>query len=361
MALKSKEKAATSQKLRCIRCGEYKTASIKSANSSYYRNNSPVYKGNFGYIPICKDCLRDMYDEYKEKYDLEIKSDITIKDKFYSEKKAVRRLCSIIGIYYSDECFELSTSQSSNMNGFTAYMRTTNLIKYNKKNYDNTIAEDEDRERRRIQGSVNVDEEVRKMEDIDEETIKFFGVGFSEDDYKYLQEQYDDWTTRHECKTKTQEEIFKQICFTQLDLLKAQRAGENTKDLTATYLKQLDAAKLQPKQNKADTLSEVQTFGTLIDKWETTRPLPEIDSDLRDVDNIGLYIDVFFRGHLAKMMGMKNGYSNLYDKYMEQYTVNKPEYANYEDDDEALFDALFGKSLNENYDTKEGDSYEYAT
>ena len=33
------------------------------------------------------------------------------------------------------------------------------------------------------------------------------------DDYLFLYEQYSDWTARHECETKSQEEIFKQICF----------------------------------------------------------------------------------------------------------------------------------------------------
>ena len=48
----------------------------------------------------------------------------------------------------------------------------------------------------------------------------------------------------------------------------------------------------------------MNAFGTLIDKWENTRPIPEIDEELKDVDNIGVYLDVFFKGHLAKMMGM---------------------------------------------------------
>ena len=126
-------------------------------------------------------------------------------------------------------------------------------------------------------------------------------------------------------------------------MLKATRAKEDTKDLNATFQKLLDTAKLQPKQNSGDTTSNNQTFGTLIDKWENTRPLPEIDEDLRDVDKIGLYVDVFFRGHLAKMMGLKNGLSKLYTNFIKKYTVEKPEY-NDDEDGEALFDAIFGNA-----------------
>ena len=113
--------------------------------------------------------------------------------------------------------------------------------------------------------------------------------------------------------------------------------------MNATFLKQLEAAKLQPKQNKGETTANNQTFGTLIDKWENTRPIPEIDEDLQDVDKIGLYLDVFFKGHLAKMMGLKNGLSNLYTKFMKKYTVEKPEYDN-DEDSEVIFDAIFGSN-----------------
>jgi hypothetical protein len=126
--------------------------------------------------------------------------------------------------------------------------------------------------------------------------------------------------------------------------LKALRKGEETKDITAAFQKLLDSGKLQPKQNAGDTTADNQTFGTLINKWENERPLPEIDEELKDVDKIALYINIFFKGHLAKMMGLKNGLSNLYNKFMKRYTVEKPEYDNDENSD-ALFDAVFGGDL----------------
>ena len=184
---------------------------------------------------------------------------------------------------------------------------------------------------------------ISDSREVDEKTIQFFGVGFNDEDYKFLKEQYDDWVARHECKTKAQEEIFKRICFKQLEILKATRRGDDTKHLDATFRDLLDTAKLQPKQNSGDTMADNQTFGTLIDKWENTRPIPEIDEDLRDVDKIGLYLEIFFKGHLAKMMGLKNGLSNLYSKFMKKYTVEKPEY-NDDEDGEALFDAIFGSA-----------------
>ena len=54
-------------------------------------------------------------------------------------------------------------------------------------------------------------------------------------------------------------------------------------------------------------------------------------------------LDVFFKGHLAKVMGLKNGLSRLYDRYIKKYTVQRPEYKD-EENNEVLFDAIFGSS-----------------
>ena len=171
---------------------------------------------------------------------------------------------------------------------------------------------------------------------------KFFGEGFDEKDYEFLWEQYLDWTERNEVEGKSQEELVKRLCFKQLEIYKATRTGANTKDLDASFQNLLNSANLSPKQIVSDE-QDVHSFGQLIQKLENTRPVAEIDEELKDVDKIGLYIDVFFKGHLAKMMGLKNGLSRLYTKFMKKYTVEKPEYKD-DETNEALFDAIFGNA-----------------
>lgn len=327
--LKKKEGIATPTTLHCLHCNE------EFDSNEFYDSDSELH-GAIGKIPYCRACLDKFYQNYLKKYEtLEYQN---------PERKAIERLCMILDIYYKDKIFDAAVKDSESKPDatlFALYLKQAKLYQYRNKNYDTTI---HDKYKAMKDGdssmSVYTEHEVNQSEDI-KAAMKFFGSGFSDDDYIFLHEQYTDWTTRHECETKSQEEVFKQICFTQLELLKATRAKQDTKDLNATFLKQLEAAKLQPKQNKGETASEAQTFGTLIDKWENTRPIPEIDEELQDVDKIGLYLDVFFKGHLAKMMGLKNGLSNLYSKFMKKYTVEKPEY-NDNEDGEALFDAIFG-------------------
>ena len=336
---KTKDRRTTKVKCKCFYCGnEY-------VETNYYKSNS-IFYSNIGMIPYCKQCIEKLYQKFYEKY--------TNEGCLTPEKKAIKRLCMALDIYYREDVFESAMNKIKNSNinisPLGQYMKTIQLSQYNrnKESYEDTITREEHEDF--VMSSIT---DVSDSRNVDESTIKFFGSGFTDEDYKYLKTEYDDWVSRHECKTKAQEEVFKRICFKQLEILKATRRGEDTKNLDATFQNYLDTAKLQPKQNSGDTTADNQTFGTLIDKWENTRPLPEIDEELRDVDKIGLYIDTFYKGHICKMLDKKNAFSNLYSAMMKKFTVNKPQYESDEDYDELEFDKRFGKSLYESNDIQE--------
>ena len=320
---------AGTQKMKytCLYCGnEY-------VDTNYYNSYSKFYS-NTGKIPYCKQCIERFYQYYFDRY--------TNEGCLMPERKAVKRLCMILDVYFREDVFNSSMKKVKegviNISLISQYMKTIQLWQYsrNKETYENTITQEEK------EGLIVVSpSDISDSRNVDEQTIQFFGAGFNDNDYEFLKREYEDWTARHECKTKSQEEIFKDICFNRLQNLKALQKGEDTKDITASFQKLLDSGKLQPKQNAGDSMADNQTFGTLIDKWENTRPLPEIDEELKDVDKIGLYTDVFFRGHLSKMMGLKNGLSNLYNKFIKKYTVENPEYSD-DENSEVLFDAIFG-------------------
>jgi hypothetical protein len=46
------------------------------------------------------------------------------------------------------------------------------------------------------------------------------------------------------------------------------------------------------------------------------------------------------------MMGLKNGFSSIYEKFMKKYTVSKPEYDE-DTDSEILFEQIFGTKAEE--------------
>lgn len=346
--LKQIESILKVSEIYCLCCGEKKDI------DTYYTSDSLQYRA-YGRIPYCKDCIDKMYQGYLDEFNrLQYTN---------CEKRAVQRLCMVLDLYYSDEMYNTAFSDhqkavvkfdNKDLKFITYYMKNVKMYQYRKRNYNTTINDEykQMKDDQKTMSMFNGNDE--KQQEVVSKAVKFFGRGLSDDEYLFLQNEYEDWTSRHECQTKAQEELIKQICFTQLALFKSVRSGEDSKakDLNTTLMKQMDAAKLQPKQNKGETVAETQTFGTLIEEWEAHDPIPEVDEELKDVDKIGLFLDVFFRGHLAKMMGLKNGVSKYYDEYMKQFTVNKPSAYKGNDDEniddsEAIFDALFGNTTSD--------------
>lgn len=318
--------------LTCARCGKIVTyKSLADCNEFLY----PYLKGK---LPICSKCFNGLIDEVITY----IQQVIDKEDKVYAE--ATLYICQYTGLYYSEsiakKMYDGKNTLKENVLKYIHYAKTGNYKKYG---YLKTI-----------QNKINVENSNTSdvtMNSISEDTVKRFGRGFAPYQYKYLQDEYDDWTTRHECNTKAQEEIFIQICFAELDIYESRRVGDDVTKKVQTLQSLLDAAKLQPKQNHNESISDAQTFGTLIDKWEDEKPIPECEDKYKDVDDIAKYITAFFYGHTCKTVGIKNFYSKTYDDIMREYTVNRPEY---DDDDtsEAIFDKIFGNKLKDESDAE---------
>lgn len=305
---------------KCCACG----TSYKNLDDNFPASQSEMYAGLDYHLPICKTCLDKLFEHYTTVYG-------------GNEDQAIRRICENFNIYFNQSLLNASRKITKNRSRIHTYISRSNLLQYKDKTYDSTLDEE------RNEGIIETLDDVKDSKKAKLKTVKFFGTGFEDDDYVFLEDEYLDWTTRHECNTKAQEEVFKQICYAQLDILKAKRTNQSTKDLTKTLQDLLATANLQPKQTKDNTLAEQNTFGTLIRKWENERPIPEPDKEWKDVDGIVKYITIYFLGHLCKMMGIKNSYSRMYEAEMKKYKVEKPEY---EDDDEALFDAVFSQHIN---------------
>ena len=318
--------------IRCPYCGEDKY------EDNFYNTNSQFYPS--GKLPYCKSCMKEVYDKYHRIYELK-------KDP-HAEESALKRLCAVCDIYYSSRIYNASIKEMEKSQGWdiiAAFFKNRNLPQYNKKDFGNTISEMESEISARAIDDYIAEHNAKDLElsDIPKETIARFGKGFSAEDYEFLQEQYADWIARHECKTKAQEEIFKNICFNRLLYHKAVVAGEETKALSDEFNKLLDSGKLQPKQNSADAMSDVHVWGTIVRKIEETRPTAEIAPELQDVDGLGRYVDAWMRGHTCKMVGVQNTYSDLYDSEMEKYTVHKPQYDE-DDESSALYGSIFGET-----------------
>ena len=303
----------------CPACGE------PISRNNYYTDK----KYAIGVYPECKKCILAEVEQRKNK-----------NDKPNETKESVKKMLKKMELPYIDSLYESccksvadEVNEKNRKSPFLAYLvPIKSLPQYKNKTWEDSEFE---------LGVVTEDEETK----INAKTIKNgkkrFGLGLSNEDYMFLENQYQDWITRYECSTKTQEEIFERLSFKKWEINKATKSGQSTKDLDKTYQELMTTANIAPRQTSMDAMSDAQTFGTLIQKYEETRPLPDIDPELQDVDKIGLYIEAFFKGHASKMLGLKNRFSNIYEKVMERYTVKPPEYDE-ETDSEILFEKIFG-------------------
>ena len=173
------------------------------------------------------------------------------------------------------------------------------------------------------------------------ETIKRFGSGFTDEEYIYLQDQYEDWCARTQVDSKSQETYVVRICFKLLDIWKAQKQGLDTTKLDESLDKLMAGANLQPKQNVNNAATDSLSFGQMIQRWEETDIIPEVDPELADVDNIGRNIRVFFTEWLAHALGLNIPHSKEFNDEISKYTVTKPDES--EGTSSQVYNDLFGK------------------
>ncbi len=310
------------QKYVCTCCGK----SWNGREKYFGKSKSPLFRGNDGFVPICKMCV----DRYF----------ITLVDFFSgNEEKAIDRFCQIFDWYYDEIAVEATKKTPLNRTRISAYPSKLNLAQSQTGvTYLDTIKD-------RNTETLNSLEELSEAKElkgvkVTQKTMKFWGAGFSESDYQYLNDKYDEWTTRHECNTKAQESLFQKIALLELKIMKATQTGEKLEGLISAYNTLLGSANVKPVQNNDGSLAEDNTFGTLIQRWENEQPIPEPDPEWKDVDGIRKYISVWFLGHLCKMMGVNNTYSKMYEEEIRRLSVEPPSYS--EDEVASEYDSLFG-------------------
>lgn len=307
----------------CHRCDNFMVT-----RDNFYVSN----QFDSGYFPICKKCLLDMATDYNPR-----------EKKHVDNKQKTKRVLRLMDLPYDDSLYNTCLQKLTTDGGraySTAWQQMIVALKSLPQYKDKTYSDSDD------EVSVSVRQTLEVNPEVLESGRKRFGFDFSDSDIIFLETQYADWTTRYSCENKAQQVLFQRICSTELEIRKAQKEKRDTKDLDKTLQDLMSSLSVKPSQSNSNALTEAKTFGQLIQKWEEEKPIPEPQGEFKDIDHIGRYIDVFFKGHLAKMMGLKNAFSSMYERFMAKYTVNKPTYDEDEDSEE-LFNRIFGEDVEE--------------
>lgn len=283
------------KKYKCMMCGN----SWDTQKNHFSKSAHPKYQSNDGYIEICNEC-RDRY--YRRLVDL------------YSgnEEHAIRHMCIEFGWVYHIDALTASRQISADRSRISHYLAKKNLgqtaaigttyfesMKYEYQNrLDDVI---ENREQAKSEEST-----------ITASAVDRWGVGFTEADYKNLDEHYRMLKKNNPNADNNQEIFIKSLCNLNMLMVKALKDGDSDKyvKLTDQYAKTFKQAGLRTVEEKDASNDETfcMTLGFISDF--TPEEFYQDKELYSDWDNIGEYID----RHITRpMINLETG-SDVRDK-----------------------------------------------
>ena len=308
----------------CRRCG----IAYGKLKGFFPVSYAALYKGT-GYLPYCKQCVEDMYVEYLKESG--------------SPKDATRQMCRKLDLYWNDNVFDQTMQKNTPRSVFTTYMTKVNALSFSGKSYDDTLIEENAMWSFGSNKSEGKDIIAAETDNVSDEVVAFWGPGYTTEMYAELEQRlkyYRSKMPNNSANDMNTEMLLRQIAMMEIDINKARADGRSV-DKMANSLSSLLSQLQKPKKDDVDSATSNTPFGVWIKRWEDQRPVPDIDESLKDVDGIIRYILTWFYGHLAKMFGIKNMYSKMYEDEIERYRVIRPEYS--EEDDETMINDIFGE------------------
>lgn len=343
----------------CYICGKTYPRSKGFLSKCY----GELYKG-IGHLPYCMECVDKIYSKYLSKCN--------------DPKVATRLTCRKLDLYWNGDVFDSVFKQSSVRSVMTRYIVRINGVHFAGKSYDDTLIEEERFLcfQKEIQNSGNTkdteefdslkqninecDNEDIKETHVEESVINFWGTGYSAEMYeqleqrrKYYANKYPDTFSEDNMDDIGSEILMKQICNLEVTINRDAAAGkaiDKSVNSLNTLIGSLNLKPTQKKDNDIDASLSETPLGVWLYKYENKRPLPEVDDKLKDVNHVKKYVFTWM-GHLCKMLGIKNGYTRLYEEEINRLRVEKPEYD--DEDDESLIINSYSENSEEPEGTNE--------
>ena len=321
--------APVNQKFYCCRCG----MSYSRQKGYFPVSHSPMYRGS-GYLPFCNECIETMYDEYRTKF-------------AGDDRAAMKRICMKMDLYWNDAIFDMVERTAGVNSRVRNYIGKTNIQRYIDKTYDNTLDEeallvrDEDVTTEILPAKID---EQEAEEIIPQELIDFWGAGYTLDFYNELEGRYKEWASKKDVSSPSERSLYRMVCLLEVMIRRDGAQGKPIEKNVAALNNLLGSMNLKPAQQKTEADAELDKMplGVGIQMWEFSRPLPDMPKEARDQSGLIKNITTWFLGHACKMVGLKNSYCKMYEDAMEQYKVERPEYA--DEDDDAILSDIFANS-----------------
>jgi len=303
---------AKTDNMYCSYCGKFKK------ETEFYMSTACIYR-HFGKMPICINCLVKMYDE--------------LLMVLVSEKKSVYQICMELNIPFVENAYQASVDSTTHtIRGYITKMNSLPQYK------GLTFKDSEPFGDNLSKSDIVVDEEYssEKVTDVSQDMVDVWG-NIPKQDILWMENEYIDWCRRYKVDTKSMELIVRQICHLSLSVRKKNEQGMSTKNELDSIQKLMSDAALKPVQENSANGNGNITPMMWIQKFENDKPISDEKlEEFKDIDGIWKLIRIFFVGHLCKMMGMENEFSEEYENEMLQYTVDADEVYDEGDEENGL-------------------------
>ncbi|MBY6838828.1 hypothetical protein [Clostridium botulinum] len=261
----------------------------------YNVTNSLIFKN--GKMPICKHCFKE-YVYVNGEIDVnKLKNLLRICDyPFYNVefKSALEDKKETLGMYFKNiQLNHGSTNWSSGDIGNTSNINEKGEI---------------------------IESNFKPTDDI----IKFWGKGYTNEEYLFLQEYYHDLIRIYDHSQPVQVNNYRNMAKTQLQANKCLSIGDmGGYDKAMKILSMLSGdSNIKPVQESSSDRVQKGGFDAFIKHIEDDEPIFDWEKDLGHKDDVKSLLNIFFFGHLAKVLNIVNPFKTEYDEEMKSYTVD---------------------------------------
>ena len=285
---------------KCPSCGKH----YKKLDTNFPASQSELYAGWDYHLPICRHCLDLMFNHYTLAYGND-------------EDAAIRRICEKFDIYYCESLLNASRKITKDRSRIHTYISKANLIQYKGKTYDTTLDEE------RYDGVIESREQVKENNiSVSASAVDRWGVGFTEMDYKNLDEHWKMLKKQNPNADSNQDIFIRDLCNINMLKIRALQNGDSKEyaNLVEQYAKTFKQAGLRTIEEKDASNDETfcMTLGFISDY--TPEEFYQDKSLYADWDNIGEYIE----RHITRpMINLETG-SDIRDK--EFYVPEEEDY-----------------------------------
>ena len=272
---------------KCCTCGKKYTK--QTGNFSY--SQSPLYKGNNSFLPICNHCLENLVDQYTVLLG--------------SQNEAIKRVCLHWDVYFSDSILNSTKKIDANRSRIKCYVKNCNLQQNAGKTYDTYLQEIKD-------NTINSIEELEKLQaeaelkdetSVSDRTVKRWGLGYNEVEYQMLNDHYKMLKDKAG-DDDVKDSLIKDLCEQHIMKYRARQDKDIDRydKLSKLYQQTLANADLKPKDTSknVDTNNPDEVWGKFIQIVENYSPAEFIkENSLHVFEDINQQ-DEYYRRMIAR-------------------------------------------------------------